>query len=92
MNNHPTQQWQWALLFKVLHGPKFGHRIEIEVQKRGLTGVTFSGGTWTGLGIPAEVLEKVRAQLDAIVSDHLITRYGLREELPMKWSGEPDPF
>lgn len=92
MDNHPTQQWQWAMLVKVLHGPAFGHRLEVEVQKRGLSSITFSGGSWNGLGIPADVLYGFRAQLDAIVSDHLITRYGLREELPTKWSGEPDPF
>lgn len=92
MDSRGIERWQWAMLVKVLHGPKFGHRIEIQLRSKARETLTLDGGTWTGLGVPDDVLVCIRAQLDAILTDHLVTRYGIREELPLKWSGEPDPF
>lgn len=90
--DHGPEKWQWAMLVKVLHGPKFGHRVEIQLRSKARETLTLEGGSWTGLGVPGDVLQSLRSQLDAIVSDHLVTRYGIRDELPLKWSGEPGPF
>jgi hypothetical protein len=90
--DYGPEKWQWAMLVKVLHGSVYGHRIEIETRTKGRESHAQPAGTWRGLGIPEPVLTCARAQLDVIFTEHLITRYGVRGELPLKWSGEPDPF
>jgi hypothetical protein len=93
MKPDPEGNWQWELVVTVYHGPNFGHRIEIVQTWRGRQNHTkIDGGSWRGLGIPADVLYSLRATVDSLLSEHLITRYQLREELPLKWEGAPDPF
>lgn len=83
---------QWSFLVQVLHGQQFGHRIEYRIKSRGRQEYVTSGGNWKGLGVPKEILDMTLAHVDAIVGDHLVTRYGIQDELPLKWSGDPDPF
>jgi hypothetical protein len=89
---NPEGKLQWALSIGVYHDPSFGHRIELWWGSTARAPHVRSGGTWKGLGIPEAVLTELRAEIDATVTEHLVTRYGVAGELPLKWSGEPDPF
>jgi hypothetical protein len=88
----PRETAQWYLSLTVFHGPAFGHRIEITTMSRGRDALAHSGGTWKGLGVPESVLNALRGQVDALITEHLLTRYGIQGELPMTWSGEVGPF
>lgn len=83
---------QWALYVTVWHSQTFGHYITVETQTQGRHPKGHSGGSWKGLGIPEQVLSELNAMLQALVTEHLVTRYGVQGELPMRWAGEPDPF
>jgi hypothetical protein len=87
-----SEKWQWAMLVKVLHGPAYGHRIEMETRIIGRSSHVEALGSWRGVGIPEGVILPATAYVTAALHEHLITRYGIRDELPLKWSGEPDPF
>lgn len=85
--------WQWRMLVTVYHGPSYGHYMEMETLTRGRGTTLHTGlGNWKGLGIPEPVLNEARALIDAQFSEHLVTRYGVAGELPLKWGGEPEPF
>lgn len=86
------EQWQWAMLVKVLHSSHFGHRLECETRTRGRGSHTMSLGTWRGVGVPPEVVQEAQTAVAAILSDHLVTRYGVAGALPFQWGGEADPF
>lgn len=91
--DYDTTNWQFRLLGTVFHGPKFGHYMEMERQIKGRDGTTRTGlGQWTGVGIPEDVFRSASGLLVAAWEEHLITRYGCRDELPMRWAGEGEPF
>jgi hypothetical protein len=91
MKEHRTYP-QWRLLVSVFHGPGFGHYIEIETWSKAGQPVRTGGGTWNSMGIPESVLTELRTLVDAKITEHLVTRYGIQGELPIAWAGEPDPF
>lgn len=80
-----TEKPQWNLGVTIYHGSNFGHRIEIWTQKLGQNPKLYDGGSWRGLGIPDDVLAGCRARLDSIFTEHLVTRYGIQDELPGLW-------
>lgn len=85
--------WQYRQLLTVYHGPKFGHYLEMETITKGRRdGIRTGLGRWTGVGIPESVLRQSSALVIARWEEHLITRYGVAGELPLKWGAEPDPF
>lgn len=90
--NYDVQRWQWRMLTTIYHGPGFGHYIELETISKGREGVRIGAGSWNTLGIPEPVLTQARTLLDAKFTEHLVSRYGVQGELPIKWAGEPDPF
>jgi hypothetical protein len=78
---------QWALHVIVYHGQGFGHGIWLETQRQGREPIGSSLGTWTGLGIPEDVLELATARLSDTLYEHLLTRYSIRTELPFRRRG-----
>lgn len=86
----PTTQWQ--LVVTVFHSANFGHSISISTKSRGREWKYYPGGTWKGLGVPEPVINALLASVQARLTEHLTTRYGVAGELPLKWGGEPDPF
>jgi hypothetical protein len=91
---HDTpEQAQFLLSAIVYHGSDFGHRLEMIRTFRGRDeSLSTPLGRWKGLGIPEDVLRTSSALIVAAWEEHLITRYGVAGELPLTWSGEPDPF
>lgn len=88
-----TRHWQYRQLLTVYHGPQFGHYMEMERQLKGRDATHRTGlGQWTGVGIPEDVLRTSTGLLVAAWEEHLITRYGVKGELPLQWAGEPGPF
>jgi hypothetical protein len=80
-------------LVSVFHGPTYGHYMELERAFRGREECLRTGlGQWNGLGIPEDVMRTASGLIVAAFEEHLITRYGVAGELPVKWGGEPDPF
>jgi hypothetical protein len=81
---------QWTLDVTVSHAPQFGHEIQAQVLTRAGGWTQLGVWRWTGLGIPEDMLDDFRVHLDAIVTEHLITRYGISSQLPLRWAGEPE--
>ena len=89
---HQEERVQWRLGILIYHGSAFGHRISLETQRQGYDTVERTIGSWKGLGIPESVLTQASAVLTAAFEEHLVSRYGVAGELPLRWAGEPDPF
>lgn len=83
---------QWAMSVGIYHDPSFGHRMELWYGSTAREPKVISLGSWKGIGVPEGVLNLARAAIDAHFSDHLVTRYGIAGELPLRWAGDPDPF
>lgn len=88
----PKGKLQYALSVGVYHDPSFGHRMELWHGKTAIPPLVRSLGSWKGLGIPEPVLNDALTVVHATLTEHLVTRYGVLGELPLRWSGEPDPF
>lgn len=89
----PERKQQWHLLIQISHGPSFGHEITMQQKLRGHdAGPRERIGSWTGLGVPETVLNQATAIIQAVITEHVVTRYGVAGELPLKWAGDPDPF
>ncbi len=86
-------QLQWTMSCEVWHARDYGHKLQVSTYRGTYgEGKHYSAGTWKGLGVPGLVLQESRSLIDGIWSEYLIHRYGIQEELPIKWAGEPDPF
>ena len=83
---------QWTLDVSVFHGPEFGHRIYARVLGQHGGWQDVGHWTWKGLGVPEPLLTELNARLVSVITEHLVTRYGVQGELPTRWAGEPDPF
>jgi hypothetical protein len=92
MRSTPQEKPQWRLGVIVYHGPRFGHRLELETQRQGFDTICSSIGQWTGIGIPDPVLSHARAIVDAAFTDHLISRYGVANQLWDPRTEGPEPF
>jgi hypothetical protein len=88
--DYGPEKVQWSLLVQVLHGPKFGHRISLQEQTTGRGPWEQSLGSWKGIGIPDTVLSLAGARIISVFDEHLTTRYGIANELPLTWPGGPE--
>jgi hypothetical protein len=90
METERIERAQWTLDVSVFHVKGFGKRLQAATL--GQRGGWHSAGTWqwTGLGVPAALLPDIQARICAVIVEHLTTRYGIQEELPFRWAGEPD--
>jgi len=48
--------------------------------------------TWSGIGVPAEILPDIEARVASVITEHLVTRYGVAERLEFAPEGDPGPF
>jgi hypothetical protein len=83
---------QWALSVGIYHDPSFGHRIELWHGRTPVAPLVRPLGRWKGLGVPESVLNDAVASVDACLTEHLVTRYGVQGTFEEKWGHEPDPF
>lgn len=83
---------QWAADITVWHEPSFGHRVTLTTQKQGHSPEQAFTTTWKGLGIPWVVLTDIQSMVPAVVTEYLTWRYGVADELPSQWQGDPEPF
>src|SRR5262249_28016541 len=83
---------QWAMHVVIYHESTCGHVIEVETQRQGQEPYLSPSANWKGLGIPEPVLNSIRTAMDALLTEHLVSRYGVQGELPVTWAGEPEPF
>jgi len=92
VDKRPASTPQWTLDVTIYHDPAFGHRIVGRVLGR--TGGWSDVGSWAwkGLGVPESLLEDIQARVEAVIVEHLVSRYGVQGELPTRWAGEADPF
>jgi len=83
---------QWTLDVTVYHGRDFGHRIRARVLNR--RGGWHHVGTWSwkGIGVPSELIAEIEARVASVITEHLVTRYGISVELPLTWEDDPGPF
>jgi hypothetical protein len=92
MRSTPESKPQWRLGVIVYHGPNFGHKLMLETQRQGFDTIETSIGSWKGLGIPDAVLNHARAILDSCFTDHLVSRYGVANQLWDPRMEGPEPF
>lgn len=84
---YDTRNWQYRQLITVYHGQNFGHYLEQEVVIKGREGTKRIGlGQWRGLGVPDDVLRSSSGLIIATWEEHLVSRYGIQNELPSLWS------
>jgi hypothetical protein len=43
---------------------------------------------WTGLGVPADLVDDCVSRVAAVITEHLVTRYGVQGMLDTTWAGE----
>ena len=72
---------QWMAWVTVSHGPKFVHRVQIDVVSKGRDPFTVDGWNWSGTGVPPHLPETVSATITSVVTEHLVTRYGVAHSL-----------
>lgn len=91
--DYDTRHWQYRQLITVYHGSNFGHYMELERQLKGRNATHRTGlGQWNGPGVPEDVLRTASGLIVAAFEEHLVTRYGVKGELPLEWGGDPAPF
>jgi len=86
--DEPVEVAQWTLDITVYHARGFGHRLRASVLAKRGGWVTVGSWPWRGLGFPSELLPDIHARIEAVIDEHLLTRYGIRDELPLRWAGE----
>jgi hypothetical protein len=83
---------QFTLDVSIDHGPQFGHLITAQVLTRRGGWTVVGTWRWQGLGVPEPLLTDLLTRINAVLTDHLVTRYGVQGELPVLWAGDPDAF
>jgi len=75
------------------HGTQFGHTVEVETVTKGRDIDTIDSlGSWRGIGIPEETYKGIMASVNAILSEHLVTRYGVNPQCDWSLGEEQAPF
>jgi hypothetical protein len=85
-------RWQWQMGVLVYHDQRFGHRIVALTQTVGRDGRAYDLGSWRGIGVPEAVHNAALARVDSLFSEHLVSRYGIAQELWSRGEGESSPF
>lgn len=80
---------QWTLDVTVFHAPQFGHRVIVRVLGKRAGWDIVGHWDWTGLGIPADLVDDLVAKTAAVICEHLVTRYGIQGVLDVHWAGDP---
>jgi len=81
---------QWTLDVTVYHGPQFGHRIHAAVLRRSGGWHPVGDWQWTGLGVPEPLVADCAARIHAVLTEYLISRYGLALQLWKESGGEAE--
>jgi hypothetical protein len=79
---------QWTLDCSVFHVDGYRHVVLARVLGRRGGWVSVGSWSWTGLGVPEPLVNDLQARIAAVVAEHLVTRYGVEGELPLRWAGE----
>lgn len=89
---HDQHRPHFIMTVTVWHGSTFGHTVELDTVTVGRPSTSDVLGSWSTLGIPGAVLSGITSSVHAVLTEHLVTRYGLADELPTRWAGDPEPF
>jgi hypothetical protein len=81
---------QWTFDVSIYHRSDLGHILRGAVLDRRGGWHVVGTWTWKGLGVPAELVSDIQARVSAVVAEHLVTRYGIANQLPLRWAGEPE--
>jgi hypothetical protein len=82
---------QWTLDVTVSHETGYRHSITAWVLGRRGGWVEVGRWTWEGLGVDADMVREVEARVCSVITEHLVTRYGVQGLLPTTWAGDPGP-
>ena len=72
---------QWMLWATVSHGNRFGHALTLQTVTKRSEPVEVGRWSWTGIGVPAPLIEDAEGRLCAVLTEHLVTRYGVAQGL-----------
>lgn len=90
MHSPLKQAAQWTLDVSVFHDSEFGHRIRARVLGRTGGWVDVGSIQWKGLGVPEDLLRSLCARVEAVLTEHLVTRYGVQGVLDAPCAGEEE--
>jgi hypothetical protein len=82
MERPVTESSQWTLDVSVYHLDGFRHVVRAMVLSKRGGWQTCGQWVWTGVGIPEPLLNDVVARVDGLITEHLVTRYGIQLQLP----------
>jgi hypothetical protein len=68
---------QWMLWVTVSHGSHYGHRVTIQVVGKNSDPFEVAHWSWTGIGVPPDLMDQLESQVLAVLVEHLTTRYGI---------------
>lgn len=80
---------KWMLWITVSEPNRNHVAVTVSTVSRRLGGRQIGRWSWDSVGIPAEVLLSLETCIIATMDEHMLTRYGLREELPFPSSTLP---
>jgi len=72
---------QWMLWVTVSHGPRFGHAVTISVVSKDREPFEVARWSWQGIGVPPAMPGDLSARVTSVLSEHLVTRYGVAHTL-----------
>jgi hypothetical protein len=61
----------------ISHSSSFKHKLDISVVSQHWGPTTVAEWTWTGIGVPPEMPQDIAARVSAVITEHLVTRYGV---------------
>jgi len=88
-NHEPAAQW--TLDVTVWHEPTFGHVIHARTLGRHGGWKNVGTWRWTGLGVPDVILSDLTSRIHGVISEHLVTRYGVQGTLTRLDEGGSGP-
>jgi hypothetical protein len=76
-----TQKVQWIMSACIQHHHGFKHTLTLTTQTKAGAPVEVAQWMWSGIGIPHALVMDIQARVEATVTEHLVTRYGLAQSL-----------
>jgi hypothetical protein len=87
-----TRTMQWELSVQIWHSRDAGHELTATIYAPGRRSHEAGDWRWKGLGLDPGLVRDIATRLEAVVVEHLISRYGITGMTDLRWAGEPDPF
>lgn len=82
MERKPRNLAQFTLDVSVYHDPGFQREIVVQALTKRGGWIHIGSWRWTGIGVPGDLVNDLLARVDASITEHLVSRYGVQDEVP----------